>query len=162
MHVPAPIFGYIFAFTALGIMIGAFVNGQLSARSVPHRVPLVVGLSLSCLCSLLNVLINLAGFTSVCSLVPLLFLSTFSIGLAGPNAAHGCMQPVPKIAGIASAVLACVQMVAGAASSALVAFLYDGRTAGAMTAVMLFFALSAAAVYALVVSPAERRAPSLV
>ena len=36
MHVPAPIFGYIFAFTALGIMVGAFVNGQLSARSVPY------------------------------------------------------------------------------------------------------------------------------
>ncbi|MFX4466522.1 hypothetical protein ABTA69_20925, partial [Acinetobacter baumannii] len=32
LHVPANIFGYIFAFTAFGIMTGAFVNGRLSVR----------------------------------------------------------------------------------------------------------------------------------
>jgi DHA1 family bicyclomycin/chloramphenicol resistance-like MFS transporter len=48
-------------------------------------------------------------------------------------------------------------MVAGAGSSAIVAFLYDGRTATAMTDVMLFFALAAAAVYIFVVRPAEKR-----
>lgn len=157
MHVPAPLFGYIFAGTAFGITTGAFVNGKLSTRAVPHKVPLVWGLVLAGLCTFCNLLLTLAGLTNIYTLVPLVFLSVFSIGLAGPNAAHGCLQPMPKIAGIASAVMAFVQMVIGAGSSALVAFLYDGKTAGAMTSVMFFFALAAAAVYLVVVRPAENK-----
>jgi DHA1 family bicyclomycin/chloramphenicol resistance-like MFS transporter len=157
LHMPAPIFGYIFACTAFGITIGAFVNGKMSTRAIPHKVPLAIGLALGCLCTLCNLILTVTGLTNIYTLVPFLFLSVFAIGLAGPNAAHGCLQPMPKIAGIASAVMAFVQMVAGAASSALVAFLYDGKTAGAMTSVMFFFAVSAAAVYLLLVRPAENK-----
>ena len=160
LHVPAPIFGYIFGFTAFGIMVGAFVNGRLSTQGIAHRIPLMIGLSLACTSSLINVLLNISGYASVYTLVPFIFVCVFSIGLAGPNAAHGCLQPMPKIAGIASAVMAFIQMVMGAASSALVAFLYDGRSAAAMTDVMLGFALAAGAVYLFVVRPAERRAPT--
>jgi DHA1 family bicyclomycin/chloramphenicol resistance-like MFS transporter len=68
-----------------------------------------------------------------------LFLFTFSGGLVAPNAAHGCMHPMPKIAGVASAVLTFTQMIVGALSSAIVAYLYDEKSAIAMTGVMAAF-----------------------
>jgi DHA1 family bicyclomycin/chloramphenicol resistance-like MFS transporter len=64
---------------------------------------------------------------------------------------------MPKIAGVASAVLTFTQMIVGALSSAIVAYLYDERSAIAMTGVMAAFVLSAALVYFVVVKPAERK-----
>jgi len=48
-------------------------------------------------------------------------------------------------------------MIVGALSSAIVAYLYDERSAIAMTGVMAAFVLSAALVYFVVVKPAERK-----
>ena len=48
-------------------------------------------------------------------------------------------------------------LLGGTLASALVAFLYDGRTATAMTSVMTLFALAAIATYATIVRPAEQR-----
>ena len=74
-----------------------------------------------------------------------------------PNAVQGALEPVPVIAGLASAVVSALQMLTGAVSSAIVAAWFDGRSALPMTAVMTFTALASAAVFALVVRPAERR-----
>jgi len=54
-------------------------------------------------------------------------------------------------------VLTGLQMLVGALASGVAAALFDGRTARAMTATMVLCSLGAAAVYALVVRPAERR-----
>jgi DHA1 family bicyclomycin/chloramphenicol resistance-like MFS transporter len=61
-----------------------------------------------------------------------------------------------SIAGVASAVMSGVQMLTGAASSALVAALIDDRSALAMTGIMAACASLAAMVYALVVRSPER------
>ena len=74
-----------------------------------------------------------------------------------PNASQGALEPMPDIAGLASAVLTGLQMLVGALSSAVAAALFDGRTARAMTGTMAVCALASAAVYALIVRPAERR-----
>ncbi len=154
------IFGYLFAGTAFGIMIGAFVNGKLSERNIPHKLPLVAGLSMACVATLINLIVTATGHAAAQTLFPCLFLCTFSAGLVAPNSAHGCLHPMPKIAGVASAVLTFTQMLVGAASSAIVAFLYDERTAFAMTGVMFAFICSAVLVYFIVVAPAEENAPS--
>jgi DHA1 family bicyclomycin/chloramphenicol resistance-like MFS transporter len=59
------------------------------------------------------------------------------------------------IAGVASAVMSGVQMLTGAASSALVAALIDDRSALAMTGIMAASAGLAAMVYGLVVRAEE-------
>jgi hypothetical protein len=77
------------------------------------------------------------------------------MGLIAPNAAHGCMHPVPKIAGAAAAVLAFFQMMMGSVAGALVSQLYDGATATAMTSLMMIFVVASVATYVLVVHPSE-------
>ena len=72
------------------------------------------------------------------------------------TAVQGALGPMPEIAGVASAVLSGLQMLAAAGASALVAALFDGRSALAMTGVMALCAAGAAATYAIVVRPAER------
>jgi DHA1 family bicyclomycin/chloramphenicol resistance-like MFS transporter len=161
-HVSARNFGFLFATTAMGIMLGAFVNGKLSERGVPSSVPLRVGLIIAMSASAISLAVTAYGAASVVTLMPCFFLGTFSIGLIAPNAAHGCLQPLPHIAGVASACLACSQMFTGAVSSAIVAFFYDGRSAYAMTSAMFGFTLLGLLIYLLIVRPAERRAiPSL-
>ncbi len=64
---------------------------------------------------------------------------------------HGAIQPMPEIAGVGSATVGFMQMLSGALASALIAFLYDGRTAMlqqgalalliAMSSVMAVFAI---------------------
>jgi MFS transporter, DHA1 family, multidrug resistance protein len=76
--------------------------------------------------------------------MPFLMLNTFSIGLVTPNVVHGTMEPVPEIAGVASSLFGSARMLAGAISTEMVAFWYDG-TPIAMTGVMLLFAVSAIA-----------------
>jgi len=153
-------FGCLFAGTAFGIMIGAFVNGKLSERNVSHTRPLVYGLLIASTAAMTNVVVTATGHAAPATLFPCLFLFTFSAGLVAPNSTHGCMHPMPKIAGVASAVLTFSQMIVGAVSSAVVAFLYDGESAIAMTGVMLAFVLSATFVYFAVVRPVEPRSSS--
>jgi DHA1 family bicyclomycin/chloramphenicol resistance-like MFS transporter len=56
---------------------------------------------------------------------------------------------MPEAAGTAAAVLRCIQMLAGAAASALVPLLYDGHASTPMTGVMAACAVSAMLIYAL-------------
>jgi DHA1 family bicyclomycin/chloramphenicol resistance-like MFS transporter len=81
-----------------------------------------------------------------------------SFGLISPNAQHGALQPVPQIAGSASAVLMFIQTLAAGSSSALVALLFDGHSALSMAEVMVAFCVVAAAAYLCLVRPGERLA----
>jgi hypothetical protein len=59
-----------------------------------------------------------------------------------PNVVHGTLEPVPEIAGVASSLFGSVRMIAGAISTEVVAFWYNG-TPIAMTGAMFLFAASA-------------------
>ena len=69
------------------------------------------------------------------------------------------MQPLPQIAGAAGAAMGFSQMAMGAASSGLVAILYDGHSALSMTSLMVLCSVLALAVYLLVARPAEYAEP---
>jgi DHA1 family bicyclomycin/chloramphenicol resistance-like MFS transporter len=85
-------------------------------------------------------------------------LVALSFGLIAPNAMNGAMQPLPQIAGSVSAAAGCVQMIAAAGSSALVAIFFDGHSALSMAAFMALFSGLAAIAYLLIARPAARAA----
>ena len=152
------VYGLLFAATSFGLMVGALSSAQLSQRGVSHARLVTWGLVAIVATSLLLLALSLVHALSVWSLVSLAVVGFIGQGIVRPNAVQGALEPLPEIAGIASAVLSALQMIVGAASSALVAELYDGRSALAVTAMMAVTALCSAAVYAAVVRPAERGA----
>jgi MFS transporter, DHA1 family, multidrug resistance protein len=149
------IFGLLFALVDVGLMVGFFVNGRLNARRMGRHAPLLAGLVLAAGASAALLLLALAGLTRLASLVPLLLLSALGYGLIAPNAAQGALQPLPEIAGIASAVLSLLMMLIGALSGAIVSTFFDGRTALAMTGSMTGFSVGALVLYLAYVRPGE-------
>ncbi|WP_042342299.1 multidrug effflux MFS transporter [Calothrix sp. PCC 7507] len=150
-------YGWLFASTAFGIMVGSFLNGRLSLRGVlPSRL-LIVGLVTATISAVALVIVSVSGIAQVSTLMPLLILNTFCRGIISPNAMHGAIQPVPESAGVAAAVVGFLQMLGGAVASGLVAFLYDGKTAIAMSSLMAIFAIASLAAYTVLARPAEHR-----
>ncbi|HEY9678558.1 MAG TPA: multidrug effflux MFS transporter [Drouetiella sp.] len=151
-------FGYLFAGTAFGIMCGAAVNKKMSAKKLPAQVSLFAGLSIASTAVLMNVILTAIGWDQPLTLCSFVFLVTFSAGLLTPTTAHKCIEPLPRIAGVVSAVMACSQMVSGAIAGMIVSNIYDEKSSWAMTGLMMFYVFAAAATYLFVVRPAERAA----
>jgi DHA1 family bicyclomycin/chloramphenicol resistance-like MFS transporter len=140
-------FSAVFACAGFGTICGAFMNGRLARFGIPSSRILAWGLSLGSVSTLALVALSLTGHDGVGALLPLLMVSNATYGLVGPNATHEALQPMPEAAGIASAVLRCIQMVAGAGASALVPALYNGHSSAAMTGVMAGCSVSALLVF---------------
>ena len=133
-------FGALFALNALGIALGALTTGRLSGT--PAKRMISIGLAIGLAASGMLVLLTVVHAITPLSAMPFLMLSTFSIGIATPNVVHGTLEPVPEIAGVASSLFGSARMIAGAISTEVVAFWYNG-TPMAMTGAMLLFAASA-------------------
>jgi MFS transporter, DHA1 family, multidrug resistance protein len=136
------VFGALFALNALGIALGALTTGRLSV--IPAKRMISTGLATGLAANGVLVLLTVAHAIAPLSAMPFLMLSTFSIGIVTPNVVHGTLEPVPEIAGVASSLFGSARMVAGALSTEVVAFLYNG-TPMAMTGAMLLFAAAALA-----------------
>src|SRR6202023_3930398 len=99
---------------------------------------ITTGLAIALVTSGALVFLTVVHAITPLSAMPFLMLNTFSIGLVTPNVVHGTMEPVPEIAGVASSLFGSVRMIAGAISTEVVAFWYNG-TPMAMTGAMLLF-----------------------
>ena len=151
------LYGLLFAVTSFGLMVGALTNARLSRRGVSHARLIAWGLALIVGTSLLLLALTFAGAIRVWVLVPLVVVGFVGQGIVRPNAVQGALEPLPEIAGVASAVVSALQMVVGAIASATVAAWFDGRSALAVTATMAVTATISATVYATLVRPTERR-----
>ena len=151
-------YGILFAITSLGLMLGAFASARLSHRGVSQHRLIAWGMTAIVATSVLLLAFTLAGRLPAVVLVPVAAVGFMGQGIVRPNAVQGALEPMPEIAGVASAVLSAVQMVMGATASALVAALFERLSALAMTGIMSFAAVASAAIYAGLVRPAERRA----
>jgi DHA1 family bicyclomycin/chloramphenicol resistance-like MFS transporter len=136
-------YGMLFACTAASITFGSWLNGLLTSRRVPAEVLLATGLLFAIAASIGLAAVTLWGSLSLARLMPLLMLAMLCRGLIGPNATHGAIEPMPEVAGLASAVTGFLQMVAGALASAAVASLYPRLGPPAMAVVMALCALAA-------------------
>jgi MFS transporter, DHA1 family, multidrug resistance protein len=148
-------YGMVFAATSLSIMLGAFINGRLSARNVRHEFPLTGGLLLAAASAMILLTMTLAAWMPFGIVIAILAVNNFAFGLIAPNAMQGVMHPLPQIAGAVSAMTGFVQMTVAAIVSGLVTTLFDGRSALSMTSLMAVCSLLALAGYLVLARPAE-------
>ncbi|MEP7001090.1 MAG: multidrug effflux MFS transporter [bacterium] len=153
-------YGFLFAFTSLGLMTGAFTSARMTRRGVSAARLITVGLVVTSLVSIGLLLLSLTGWLRVSTFIPLVITGNIATGMMRPNAAQGALEPMPEIVGVASALLSGLQMLVGAVASATTAALFDGRSGTAMTGTMAICSVSAAIVYAAIVRRAELRAAS--
>jgi MFS transporter, DHA1 family, multidrug resistance protein len=150
------IYGALFAVNAFAIAVGAFTSGRLSTRGVSANRLIISGLLIS-FCATVGLFGGaFLGWLNAFSIMPLLVFTTFSMGLVTPNAVHGIMEPMPRIAGVASSAFGGIRMLGGAISSEFVALWYHG-TPAAMGETMALFAACALFVGLLLIQPRRSR-----
>lgn len=150
------IYGALFAANAFAIAVGAFISGRLGTRGVSTNRLIIAGLLISFCATSALFGGAVMGWLSAFSIMPLLILNTFSMGLVTPNAVHGTMEPMPRIAGVASSAFGSIRMLGGAISSEFVAIWYRG-TPVAMGETMALFATCSLFVGLLLIQPRRRK-----
>jgi DHA1 family bicyclomycin/chloramphenicol resistance-like MFS transporter len=139
-------FALAFAVSSCGTLLGALLSGRLNAHKVSSTTIVNAGIIGMVASAAALLLVVLAGAAQVATIVPLVALAIFCFGLIGPNANHAALSGLPQVAGSASGVLRCTQMVLGATASALVAWLQPlGQPLLVMATLMIATSLAAAA-----------------
>ncbi|GEP07184.1 Bcr/CflA family drug resistance efflux transporter [Methylobacterium oxalidis] len=140
-------YGLIFGASSLSVMGGAYLNSHFGRLGVSAGRTIVLGLAVATFVAAILFISALARSFSPVPVVAAMVGVALSFGLISPNAVHAALQPMPEVAGSASAVAILLQTALAAVSSDLVARLFDGRTALSMAGVMLAFSLAAAGIY---------------
>jgi len=122
MGLGADTFGLLTLFHVSGYAAGAFVSGRLAGRVAPQRV-IVAGLVLSGVAGV--AMLALADALSVVRVIGPFTLYTFGFGLLLPSSMAAALQPFPRVAGSASALMGFLQFAASASTSLLAAVAYD-------------------------------------
>ena len=124
-------YGLVFACAGLSILVGSIVNRLLVPRV--DILPLIgTGITLMTLASLqlsLAAWLNAAPFAWVWSCVCLFF---FSVPIVMSNSMVLALDPLPRIAGVASSIIGTIQNVVGATGAILGASIYDGTVRNAV------------------------------
>ena len=116
-------YGLFFGATALCLIAGASANGRLLRRFTPARL-LRTGLFITASAGVALSLAALAGAGLYATLAPLMVFF-FGLGMVTPNATAAALEPMGRMAGVASALLGVFQMAGGALAGWAVSALYD-------------------------------------
>ncbi|MFY9971181.1 MAG: multidrug effflux MFS transporter [Roseiarcus sp.] len=146
-------FAGLFAITASGVIVGSTINTWLVRWRARPKAVLDAALAVISLAALTLLAIGLGGAGSPLIVAAPVMVYISSFGLVFPNAAHEAVQPLPEIAGLASAVLVATQMLFGALGGAAAAALYRDASPLAIGEVMSVGTLSASALYAFWLRP---------
>lgn len=148
-HLGAAEVGWLSALNGVALWSGALTNNRLSGRWPVRRLlrfstglALAAGLSSLAICAILTLgLLGDSGrnLTGLALLVAPTLAYTFSFGISQPNCIVMGLQPVPHIAGTASAVSATAQMICASLLTWVVGLAYNG------TPMALGYVLSASA-----------------
>jgi DHA1 family bicyclomycin/chloramphenicol resistance-like MFS transporter len=132
-------YGWIFALIAIGLIGASQVNSFL-LRTYKSEQIIKVALLCQTITGVALFAGSFLGWLGVLSTIFLIFLFLCCQGFTFPNTSALSLAPFSRNAGSASALLGCIQMAIGAATSALVSFL-SNHTAIPMTGVMAACAL---------------------
>jgi DHA1 family bicyclomycin/chloramphenicol resistance-like MFS transporter len=150
-------YGLIFSACSAAVMSGALLDGCLGRRGISAAEVLTIGLMLAAAAAVTLLAMTVAGWTQPALIAALLMAVALSFGMTMPSIMNATMQPLPEIAGAVGALAGSIQMTAGAASSGLVAALFDGRSALSMAVVMAACSMLALMAYCLLARSVERR-----
>ncbi len=137
-------FGYIFAGAGVSILLGATVNRLLVVRFESLQI-IGIGVTLMGISSAQLLLIAWLGEAPFVWLWSCICLFMFTIAITMPNATVIALDPLPKIAGVASSIIGTLQNTLGAAGALAGAAIYNGSIrncviiigcAGALTSVV--------------------------
>jgi len=118
-------FGFIFAGAGISILIGATVNRLLVARFESLQI-IGIGIALMGISSAQLLLIAWLGHAPFAWIWGCVCLFMFTIAIIAPNATVIALDPLPKIAGVASSIIGTLQNTFGAAGALAGAAIYDG------------------------------------
>jgi len=124
-------YGLIFACAGLSILAGSMVNRLLVVRIELVRL-IGIGVSMMAIASLqllLAAVLNEVPFAWVWSCVCLFF---FAVPIVLSNAMVLALDPLPKIAGVASSIIGTIQNLIGASGAVLGASIYNGSVRNAL------------------------------
>lgn len=124
-HASEKTYGWIFAIVAAGLIGSSQLNSLALSKYESKRI-LKTAFSFQIIIGLFFVLLSYMDLLDMYSTIAIIFCFIFCQGFIFPNASAFAMAPFEKNAGSASALLGFLQMVIGAASSALMGILQEG------------------------------------
>jgi DHA1 family bicyclomycin/chloramphenicol resistance-like MFS transporter len=133
----------MFAVTGTAIVLGALLSGRTLHRVAPVKLA-GAGLALAVAGPIGAAGILGTGVGAVVPIVGCMAVATFGYGLVAPVAAHATLDPVPDMAGTASALMNSVQMTCMALASLCASLLFGTFGSFAPSMAMVAFALTAA------------------
>lgn len=120
------IYGMTMLFTVTGYALGSFTSGRLIGRMRPRPVILI---ALTIAFAGAVVLMYLSGTLTVVNLLAPMVVYMFGFGLCVPPSMGAALEPFPRVAGSASAMMGFSQMTSAGIASLAVLPLYDGTAA---------------------------------
>ncbi len=124
-------------------MLGALLSGRLLHRITPLTLA-GAGLAFTLAGPIAAGVLLGMGIGTAVPVVACMAVATFGYGLVAPAAAHATLDPVPDMAGAASALMNSVQMACMALASLCASLLFGPLGSLAPSAAMIGFALVSA------------------
>ncbi len=153
-HIDAADYGFYFGMTAFALMLGSLAGGRMLRAGRSPGVMLVIG-SATLLAGGVLVVAGTHGDFGIAGLIAPLVVFFFGIGITSPSAMAMALDPVPQIAGTASAAIGFFSVTAGVISG------YEttriGGSSPRMFAVVMLVTGAIAAILALAGALVRRR-----
>jgi DHA1 family bicyclomycin/chloramphenicol resistance-like MFS transporter len=124
------VYALIFACAGISIMLGSILNRWLVER---YAVPTLLGIGAVIIgtASLSMAAIAITNIEWVAWYWGNVCLYLFAVGILLPNATVVALDPLPRVAGVASSIIGSIQNLSGAAGAMLGAAIYDGSVRNA-------------------------------
>jgi DHA1 family bicyclomycin/chloramphenicol resistance-like MFS transporter len=140
-HVARQNFAFVFALTALALMVGASLNRKLLAQYAPTSL-LRYGVACVLAGGLLMVMLAWFHLGGLAGVVGPMMLYMLGQGLVQPNAMASALAPHGRLAGAASSLMGGLQTAGGALSGYCVAAFYNGTSLSLAATVAVMAALA--------------------
>lgn len=124
-------FGFIFAAAGASILLGAACN-RLLVNHLNSMQIIAVGICVMSLGSLQLLLIAWIGQAPLAWVWSSICMFMFSIALTLPNATVIALDPLPRIAGVASSIIGTLQNIFGASGALIGAAIYNGSVSNSI------------------------------